>query len=140
MIRNYQKEDIGILMNIWLQGNIDAHYFIEKNYWQDHYDEVKRELPNARLYVDEEDGKIAGFVGMQGEYIAGIFVKRAYRVQGIGSKLIDFLKLKHNRLQLSVYKQNQTAFNFYQKRGFKVIKKEIDNETGAWECRMEWKK
>ena len=43
MIRNYQKEDIGILMNIWLQGNIDAHYFIEKNYWQDHYDEVKRE-------------------------------------------------------------------------------------------------
>lgn len=30
MIRNYQKEDIGMLMNIWLQGNIDAHYFIEK--------------------------------------------------------------------------------------------------------------
>lgn len=96
MIRNYQKEDIGILMNIWLQGNIDAHYFIEKNYWQDHYDEVKRELPNARLYVDEEDGEIAGFVGMQGEYIAGIFVKRAYCGQGIGSKLIDFFKLKHN--------------------------------------------
>ena len=72
---------------------------ITMNWW-------KKELPNAQLYVDEEEGEIAGFVGMQGDYIAGIFVKRDHRGRGISGKLIDFLKLKHDKLQLSVYEKN----------------------------------
>ena len=89
---------------------------ITMNWW-------KKELPNAQLYVDEEEGEIAGFVGMQGDYIAGIFVKRDHRGRGIGGKLIDFLKLKHDKLQLSVYEKNEAALSFYQNRGFKLVKK-----------------
>jgi Acetyltransferases len=73
---------------------------------------VKKELPNAQLYIDAEEGEIAGFVGMQGNYIAGIFVKRDYRGRGIGGKLIDFLKLKHDKLQLSVCEKNEAALSF----------------------------
>ena len=94
MIRKYQKSDLDALMQIWLEGNLDAHDFINPSYWHDNYELVKKELPNAQLYVDEEEGEIAGFVGMQGDYIAGIFVKRDHRGRGIGGKLIDFLKLK----------------------------------------------
>lgn len=140
MIRAYKNSDLSTLMKIWFEGNIDAHGFIDESYWRDNYEMVKRELPNAHLYVDEEDGEIAGFVGMQGDYIAGIFVKRECRGRGVGGKLIDFLKQKHNRLQLSVYEKNEAAYNFYSKRGFKVVKKSIDQEKGAADCLMEWKK
>lgn len=139
MIRNFERTDLDSLMKIWLEGNLDVHDFIDESYWKDNYEQVKRKLPNAQLYVDEEDDKIAGFAGMQGDYIAGIFVKREYRRHGVGGKLIDFLKQKHDRLQLSVYEKNEAAFNFYKKRGFGVIKKEIDQETGASDCLMEWK-
>ena len=54
-------------MQIWLEGNLDAHDFIDPSYWHDNYELVKKELPNAQLYVDEEEGEIAGFVGMQGD-------------------------------------------------------------------------
>ena len=63
MIRKYQKSDLDALMQIWLEGNLDAHDFIDPSYWHDNYELVKKELPNAQLYVDEEDGEIAGFVG-----------------------------------------------------------------------------
>lgn len=135
MIRKYQKSDLVALMQIWLEGNLDAHDFIDPSYW---HDMVKKELPNAQLYVDEEEGEIAGFVGMQGDYVAGIFVKRNYRGRGIGGKLIDFLKLKHDKLQLLVYEKNEAAISFYQNRGFKLVKKEIDQETGAADYLMEW--
>ena len=138
MIRNYQNSDLDTLMQIWLEGNLDAHDFVDPSYWQDNYELVKKELPNAHLYVDEEDGEIAGFVGMQGDYIAGIFVKSDYRGRGIGGKMIDFLKQKHDRLQLSVYEKNEAVFNFYQKHGFRLVKKDIDQETGAVDCLMEW--
>lgn len=44
-------------------------------------------------------------------------------IQVIGGKLIDFLKLKHDKLQLSVYEKNEAAISFYQNRGFKLVKK-----------------
>lgn len=140
MIRTYNPKDLDTLMTIWLEENLDAHDFVDPDYWKGNFDQVKKELPNAKLYIDEENGEIAGFVGLQDDYIAGIFVKRNYRGHGIGSKLIDFLKQKHNRLRLSVYKENQAAFNFYERRGFKLIKTDIDQETGADDCLMEWHK
>ena len=58
MIRKYQKSDLDALMQIWLEGNLDAHDFIDPSYWHDNYELVKKELPNAQLYVDEEEGEI----------------------------------------------------------------------------------
>ena len=86
MIRKYQKSDLDALMQIWLEGNLDAHDFIDPSYWHDNYELVKKELPNAQLYVDEEEGEIAGFVNY----------------------------------------------------GFKLVKKEINQETSAADCLMEW--
>ncbi len=32
MIRKYQKSDLDALMQIWLEGNLDAHDFIDPSY------------------------------------------------------------------------------------------------------------
>ena len=41
MIREFKEQDLEKVANIWLISNIDAHFFIPKDYWKGHFDEVK---------------------------------------------------------------------------------------------------
>ena len=84
MIRKFRNEDLEQIMQLWLQANVQAHGFIEKTYWKSHYSEVRKMMPEAEIYVfDSEDG-ILGFLGLQEDYIAGIFVGEHNRGRGIG--------------------------------------------------------
>jgi len=37
MVRKFKTQDIDEVMEIWLDTNIKAHDFIDKNYWKEHY-------------------------------------------------------------------------------------------------------
>ena len=124
---------------IWLDSNLEAHDFIDKNFWLDNYPMVKEQFKTAEIYVDAES-EIKGFVGLQSDYIAGIFVEKSYRNQGIGKKLINFLKKNHQELSLDVYDKNIRAKQFYEKNGFEVSTQSIERETGEKESRLVWKK
>lgn len=89
MIRLFEFRDLDKIMNIWLEGNLEAHSFIDAEYWNKNFDSVKSVLPNAEVYVYEEAGEILGFIGMDAEYIAGIFVAAGHKGQGIGHQLIE---------------------------------------------------
>ncbi|MBS5480788.1 MAG: GNAT family N-acetyltransferase, partial [Clostridiales bacterium] len=79
MVRKFQKSDLELVMEIWLSGNEDAHPFISKEYWKSNFESVQEQLLEAEVYVFEADEVIKGFIGMQGNYIAGIFVGKACR-------------------------------------------------------------
>lgn len=51
MIRKMGEKDISDILQIWLETNIKAHSFIEKEYWIDNYEMVKQILPEAEVYV-----------------------------------------------------------------------------------------
>ena len=61
MIRALQKADIERVVDIWLDTNLKAHYFIPGQYWKDNIDLVKEMLPQAEVYVYENDCQIEGF-------------------------------------------------------------------------------
>ena len=82
MIRKLKSCDMEQVMNIWFNGNLEAHDFVEKEYWEMHIPMVKEQLLQAEVYVYEEQGKIQGFAGMQEDYLAGIFVKKEFRGTG----------------------------------------------------------
>src|SRR5699024_6599303 len=124
---------------IWLDSNLEAHDFIDKNFWLDNYPMVKEQFKTAEIYVDAES-EVKGFVGLQGDYIAGIFVEKSYRNQGIGKKLINLLKKNHQEMSLDVYEKNIRAKQFYDKNGFEVSTQSIEKETGEKESRLVWKK
>lgn len=140
MIRKFEKLDAAQIMQIWLNGNIDAHPFIPKEYWTSNFDMVKEQLLQAEVYVDTSENSIQGFVGIQKEYIAGIFVKKEYRCVGIGKQLLDYAKRIHSELTLNVYQKNKRALEFYMREGFTVQSEEIDPETGEVDIAMLWKK
>ena len=94
MIRLFEFRDLDRIMEIWLEGNLTAHPFIKEEYWKQNYETVRSMLPNAEVYVFEEAGEVQGFIGMDAEYIAGLFVAEGHRGHGIGHQLISEVKRK----------------------------------------------
>lgn len=138
MIRKLQKIDINRVADIWLKTNLKAHYFIPEQYWTNNYEVVKEMLPQAEVYVYEDDKIIQGFIGINDEYIEGIFVSDEMQSCGIGKMLLDYIKDKKDRLQLKVYQKNVRAMSFYQREGFTIQSEEMDEFTREKEYVMNW--
>ena len=138
MIRKMEKEDLDRISKIWLDTNIKAHDFIPAQYWEKNYEPVREMLPQAEVYVWEEDGKIQGFAGLYEDYIAGIFVLEQARSKGIGGQLLNYIKGRKPYLSLKVYQKNIRAVKFYKREGFQIKKESADQETGEKEYTMEW--
>lgn len=138
MIRKLQKVDINRVADIWLKTNLKAHFFIPEQYWISNYEFVKEMLPQAEVYVYEDDKMIQGFIGINDEYIEGIFVSDEMQSRGIGKMLLDYIKDKKDRLQLKVYQKNVGAMSFYQREGFTIQSESMDEFTREKEYVMNW--
>lgn len=137
MIKEFKIENLEEVMEIWLQTNINAHDFIEREYWINNFDLVKKLLPDAKVYIFEEDNIIKGFIGViEDGYIAGLFVKEKYQREGIGEKLIKYIKPKYNQLKLDVYSKNKNAIKFYLKNNFKIVNEKNNEDTNELEYEM----
>lgn len=137
-IRALRRADIGRVMELWLDANLKAHSFIPTAYWKSHFDAVKEMLPQAEVYVYEDEGEIDAFVGLNGTYIEGIFVSSEMQSKGIGRRLLDFVKTKRTELCLNVYQKNTRAIDFYQREGFKIRCEGLDESTGEKDYEMVW--
>lgn len=142
MIRQFKKNDLLAVMQIWLDTNIKAHDFIPKEYWESNYEIVKEILPDAEIYVHEDDtaGFIDGFIGLTDNYIAGIFVKEDKQSKGIGKQLLNYVKNIKSNISLSVYQKNTKAVRFYKREQFQIVSESVDDITNEKEFIMEWNK
>ncbi|NFN48670.1 N-acetyltransferase [Clostridium botulinum] len=137
MIRKFKLNELDDVLKIWFDTNIEAHDFIQKEYWTENYDLVKQMLPSADIYVYDENNVIKGFIGIVEEnYIAGLFVKKEYQRDGIGQMLIEYCKSKYLSLKLDVFIKNKKALNFYYKNNFKVLDEHINEDTKEREYTM----
>ena len=140
MIRKLRKTDLDEVAYIWLHTNKKAHDFIAETYWDEHFEMVEGMLGDAEIYVFEEQGQIKGFVGLDGEYIAVIFVREKEQSLGIGKQLLDFVKSLKGQLKLNVYQKNERAIKFYTREQFEIQDEQTDEATGEAEYLMLWKK
>ena len=142
MVRKFKENDLTAVMQIWLNTNIKAHNFIDSKYWTDNYDMIKNMLPHAEIYVHENDvtKQIDGFIGLNDDYIEGIFVEQAVQSKGIGKQLLDFVKNIKSSMSLRVYQKNTRAISFYQREQFFIQSKSTDDNTNEKEFIMTWGK
>ncbi|MGN1079130.1 MAG: GNAT family N-acetyltransferase [Alphaproteobacteria bacterium] len=139
MIRLSRASEIDDIMTLWLEANLQAHDFVPKEYWLSHYDEVKTEIAKG-VFVYEQDGRIFGFIGLIGNYVAGLFVRTDKRRVGIGTSLIEFCKEQNPILELHVFEKNTGAVSFYEKNEFKKIHICLAEEIPANEIFMRCEK
>jgi len=140
MIREFEEKDIEQVMRIWYNTNIQAHFFIDMSYWDRKRDQVREMIRDAEVYVCEVNGQIEGFMGLQGDYVAGMFVKPEMQNRGIGCDLLDHVKKKKKILELDVYQKNWAAVRFYVSQSFNEEDITKDQETGENQIRMVWEK
>ena len=138
MIRVLEEKDVDTVAKIWLETNIKTHDFIISNYWKEHYEIIKDMFLQAEIYVYEIEKEIMGFIGLDKEYIEGIFVLDQYQKRGIGKALLNHVKAKKEHLSLNVYQKNLNAILFYQREGFCIQYEDVDENTGEKEYRMVW--
>ena len=139
VIRPFRQEDLGAVMEIWLAANLQAHDFVPAAYWRAHYAEAAEGIAGAEVYVCEEDGRLLGFAGLTGDYLAGLFVRPGEQSCGVGKRLLDRAKLGRERLTLSVYEKNSRAAAFYAREGF-VPESSGTEENGEIELHLCWQK
>ena len=139
MIRKIESKDKEIIMGIWLESTIKAHNFISNEYWENSYDIVKNVyIPMAETFVYEDKDGIKGFISIiNNEFIGALFVATEYQGSGIGKALIDYIIDKYKKLNLAVYKDNKKSVQFYINRGFKIVKEQINEDSGYDEYMME---
>ena len=97
-------------------------------------------MPNSEIYVYIEQGKVKGFIGINNNYIEGIFIDSDSQNKGVGTALLNKVKEEKMELRLNVYEKNIKAVKFYQKNGFEIVKETVDKENNEKEFRMMWNK
>lgn len=139
MIRLFKQKDLNQVMTIWLTGNLQAHDFINQQYWKEQADSVSQAISEAEVFVytDQHDN-ILGFLGLIDTYIAGLFVDQNHRSKGIGHALMEEVKKYNEQLTVAVYQRNQGATDFYLREGFITIDSRLDPTTQEKEWLLEW--
>ena len=127
MIRKLQKADLNDVAYLWLDTNLKAHNFIAAEYWNTNFEFVKEMLPQAEVYVYENDKKIQG-----------IFVAVEMQSRGIGKLLLDYARDRKSKLLLKVYQKNTRAVRFYQREGFEIQSEGLDDDTDEKDYAMIW--
>ena len=77
-------------------------------------------------------------LGLNDEYVKGIFVSGEMQSQGIGKILLNYAKDKRNKLHLNVYQKNARAISFYKREGFEIQHSGLDEATGEKDYVMTW--
>lgn len=140
MIRELEVNDINKVMEIWKYATIEAHSFINKEYWLDKYNEVKDVyIPMSKTFIYEESNDIKGFISiLNDDFIGALFVDISSQGKGIGSQLVDFAKKRCHTLSLAVYENNKKAVEFYKSIGFVLYEEKIDEATNEKELIMRY--
>ncbi|MDO8907562.1 MAG: N-acetyltransferase [Pseudohongiella sp.] len=139
MIRKFKQTDLDQVLAIWLTASIEAHSFIEPEFWEAKVSDMRDVyIPASETFVWEHEDKIAGFYSLCGDTLAAIFVDIALQGKGLGTALLDDARSRRDSLQLSVYKENVSSLKFYEKYGFTSLGEQVDEHTGHIELIMRY--
>ncbi len=129
MIRKIKETDYPRLIEIWESAVLNTHDFLK----EEDFLYYKKQLPVYFQYVTlvgfEQEGILAGFMGIAEENLEMLFVDNEYRGTGIGKKLIAYATANLHVTKVDVNEQNTQAVGFYKYMGFKIVRRsELDGE------------
>lgn len=64
------------------------------------------------MHEVDNANQIDGFIGLNNDYIEGIFIKDVAQSKGTGKQLLDQVKKIKSTLKLNVYQKMREQFNF----------------------------
>ncbi|KVE36819.1 acetyltransferase [Burkholderia sp. BDU5] len=131
-VRSRIPADNPILLEIWHRSVRETHTFLRERDIEALYPQVRDAyLPNVAVWIDEAiDGRIAGFIGMDGAQVEMLFVDPDLFGQGVGTRLLDHVSAQYASLTVDVNEQNPQAHGFYRRYGFKDVGRSATDSAG----------
>ncbi len=127
LIEKAVPNDYGEIQEVWELSVKATHHFLPEDYFQEIRNLFQTFLPAVDLYVSrDEQGKITGFLGVAEGKIEMLFLHPHFIGNGIGRSFTRFAIDQLQVTKVDVNEQNEKAVEFYQRMGFKVVKR---NET-----------
>ncbi len=140
MIRKHKEKDLEDIINIWCQASTLAHPFLDSTYVKKVEKDMRNiYIPNSETWVYEKNNSVIGFISMIENEIGGLFVLPNNHSKGIGTKLVDFISKVHKELEVEVFEKNIIGRTFYDKYGFKQMKKYPHTESNNEVLRLKFK-
>jgi GNAT superfamily N-acetyltransferase len=130
MVRELTSENADSILDIINEAAVAYRDAIPAECYHEPYmlkEELRREMKSMTFFGWEEEGKLVGVMGFQPvknvTLIRHAYVLPSYQRKGIGSKLLDHLKLmtKTKELLVGAWANATWAISFYQKHGFKLM-------------------
>jgi len=130
MIRQCDKTELETIYEIVNDAAQAYKGVIPADCWKEPYmskDELRREMDEGVVFWGyEEDGELVGVMGIQQvqdvTLIRHAYVRTAKRNQGIGGKLLSYLREKTTRpILIGTWADAVWAIRFYEKDGFRLV-------------------
>jgi GNAT superfamily N-acetyltransferase len=122
VIRRATLEDAAAIGEVFVRARDEMTYLPRIS------DEVRPRLggwflERAELWVAEEDGRVVGFAGVEGDELSHLYVDPRAQGRGVGSALLEQAKsLRQDGLELWVFQKNDGARRFYERHGFRLVR------------------
>ncbi|KWE62472.1 GNAT family acetyltransferase [Burkholderia ubonensis] len=131
-IRERTPEDNPALLDIWHRAVQATHAFLTERDIAELYPQVRDlYLPSVAVWVAEaDDGRVAGFIGVNDAQVEMLFVDPERFGQRVGTRLLDHVRAKHARLTVDVNEQNPRAHAFYRRYGFRDVGRSATDSAG----------
>ncbi len=94
---------------------------------------IAKKIKKYPTFCLVREREIIGSVSLQGSEVKGVFVKFSCTRKGIGTKLMDFIEVyaRKNGIKKVHLWSAEKAKGFYEKLGYKLLRKEKYNYHGA---------
>lgn len=92
--------------------------------------------------AENEAGEVVGWIARDGNEVDVLYVRADARSQGVGKVLLQDAMQNTDRLELWTFQKNTGAQKFYEREGFKVVKKTdgSTNDEKLPDVRYVWEK
>lgn len=119
-VRAGTAEDVPRALAIWRDAVDATHGFLTPEDRREIDAMVANEfLPNTELWlIDDEDGRAAGFLVMDGDMIDALFIDPAFHGRGYGTALLEHALTLAPEALVDASEQADNALPFYEARGF----------------------
>lgn len=122
--------DYPILAEVWQRSVTASHHFLTP----EDIAAIKKQLPEyfaaVELLVWCDGEQIIGFTGTTADDLAMFFLDEQFIGGGYGSKIITRLLNDFAIRKVAVNEDNPRALHFYQKHGFKIVKRTATDDAG----------
>lgn len=130
-IESPKTADFDELLEVWESSVRATHDFLTENDILSLKPLVRNEyLQSVTLFCVRRDGQIVGFMGLSSDKIEMLFIRAENRGQGIGKRLVEYATNEKGIEKVDVNEQNPQAVGFYERMGFRTVKRNPTDAQG----------